>query len=111
MRFSRQEYWRGLPFPSPGDLPNTGIKPGSPVLQADPLPTELQGKPREGLWPTKICIHLCLECNGSREPPVRNHIFLPLLHLDEATLLIFTKGMESETLEIAKAQYGKSQGS
>ena len=39
--FSRQEYWSGLPFPSPGDLPDPGIKSGSPVLQADALPTEL----------------------------------------------------------------------
>ena len=38
--FSRQEYWSGLPFPSPGDLPNPGIKPGSPTLQADSLPSE-----------------------------------------------------------------------
>ena len=45
MEFSRQEYWSGLPFPSRGDLPNPGIEPGSPVLQADSLPTELQGKP------------------------------------------------------------------
>ena len=44
MRFSRLGYWSGLPFPSPGDLPNPGIKPGSPALQADSLPTELQGK-------------------------------------------------------------------
>ena len=42
MRFSRQGYWSGLPFPSPGGLPNPGIEPGSPVLQADSLPTELQ---------------------------------------------------------------------
>ena len=42
--FSRQEYWSGLPFPSPGDLPNPGIEPRSPALQADPLLTELQGK-------------------------------------------------------------------
>ena len=41
---SRQEYWSGLTFPSPGDLPNPGIKPGSPVLQADTLPSEPQGK-------------------------------------------------------------------
>ena len=40
MEFSRQEYWSGLPFPSPGDLPNPGIKPGSPALQADALPSE-----------------------------------------------------------------------
>ena len=49
MGFSRQEYWRGLPFPSPGDLPNPGIEPGSPALQANSLPTELQGKPIHGL--------------------------------------------------------------
>ena len=45
MGFSRQEYWSGLPFPSPGDLPDTGIEPGCPALQADSLLTELQGKP------------------------------------------------------------------
>jgi len=43
MRFCRQGYWSGLPFPSPGGLPNPGIKPRSPALQADSLPTELQG--------------------------------------------------------------------
>ena len=41
MGFSRQEHWSGLPFPSPGDLPNPEIEPGSPELQADSLPTEL----------------------------------------------------------------------
>ena len=41
MGFSRQEYWSGLPFPSPGDLPDPGIEPGSPALQADSSPTEL----------------------------------------------------------------------
>ena len=40
MGFSRQEYWSGLPFPSPGDLPNPGIESGSPELQADTLPSE-----------------------------------------------------------------------
>ena len=43
--FSRQQYWRGLPFPSPGDLPNLGIEPGSPALQAASLLTEPAGKP------------------------------------------------------------------
>ena len=43
--FSRQEYWSRLPFPSPGDLLNLGIEPGSPALQADSLPSELPGKP------------------------------------------------------------------
>ena len=41
MEFFRQEYWNGLPFPSPGDLPNPGIEPRSPALQADSLPTEI----------------------------------------------------------------------
>ena len=45
MEFSRQEYWRELPFPSPGDLYNPEIEPGSPALQADSLPSELPGKP------------------------------------------------------------------
>ena len=44
MGFSRQEYWSGLPFPSPGDLPDPGIKPGSPALRADALPSEAPGK-------------------------------------------------------------------
>ena len=51
MRFSRQEYWRRLPFPSPGDLPDPGIEPKSPALQADSLLFELQrssNKPWEG---------------------------------------------------------------
>ena len=46
MEFSRQEYWSGLPFPSPGDLPDPGIEPGSPALQADALPSEPPGKPQ-----------------------------------------------------------------
>ena len=44
MGFSRQECWSGLPFPSPGDLPDLGIEPGSPTLQADALPSEPPGK-------------------------------------------------------------------
>ena len=45
MGFSWQEYWSGLPFPSQGDLPNPGIKPGSPALQADSFPSEPPEKP------------------------------------------------------------------
>ena len=45
MEFSRQEYWNGQPFTSPGYLPNPGIKARSPALQADSLPAEPQGKP------------------------------------------------------------------
>ena len=45
MGFSRQDYWSGLPFPSPGDIPNPGIKPESPSLQTGALPSEPPGKP------------------------------------------------------------------
>ena len=44
MGFSRQECWSGLPFPSPGDLPDPGIEPGSPTLQAGTLPPEPPGR-------------------------------------------------------------------
>ena len=60
MGFSRPEYWSGQPFPSPGDLPNPGIKPRSPALQADSLPAEPQGKPKNtgvgGLSPLQIIV-------------------------------------------------------
>ena len=45
MEFCRQEYQSGLPFPSPGELPDPGIEPGSPALWADALPPEPQGSP------------------------------------------------------------------
>ena len=54
MGFFRQEYWSGLPFPPPGDLPDTGIKPGSPALQADALQSE---PPREEV--AQSCLSLC----------------------------------------------------
>ena len=46
MEFSRPEYWSGCPFPSPGVLPNPGIKRRSPALQVIPLPAETPGKPK-----------------------------------------------------------------
>ena len=48
MGFSRQEYWSGVPFPSPEDLSKPGIEPKSPTLQADSLPSEPPGKPQPG---------------------------------------------------------------
>ena len=51
--FSRQEYRSGLPFPSPGDLPNPGIERGSPILQADTLPSEPPGRSNSVLWGLK----------------------------------------------------------
>ena len=62
MGFSRQEYWSGLPFPSPGDLPNQRIKPESPTLRADCLPSESSGKPVcDKLWITCFYRWSCLQ--------------------------------------------------
>ena len=54
MGFSRQEYWSGLPFPSPGELPDPGIKPRSPALQEDALSSEPQGGHYTILQPNNI---------------------------------------------------------
>ena len=59
MGFSRQEYWSGLPFSSPGDLPDPGIEPRSPALQADALPSE----PLNATT-IKIPIGFLLVCSG-----------------------------------------------
>ena len=58
VEFSRPEYWSGLPFPSPGDLPNPGIEPRSPTLQVDSLPTEPPGNPST-LWRTLKVGNFC----------------------------------------------------
>ena len=68
MGLPRQECWSGLPFPSSGDLPNPGIEPGSPVLQADSLPTELSGKPAH--FTNSYCLHQQFS-NSSPKPPGR----------------------------------------
>ena len=61
MGFSRQEYWSGLPFPSPGDLPDPGIEPRSPLLEADALTSEPSGKPH-CILTCAVCI-IILKCN------------------------------------------------
>ena len=61
MELSRQEYWSRLPFPSPRDLPDPGIEPGSPALLADALPSEPPGNPKEGVYvPTSRPVPGCL---------------------------------------------------
>ena len=72
MEFSRPAYWSGWPFPSPGDLPNPGIKPRSSTLQVDSLPAEPQGKPKstgvgslsllQGIFPTQELSRGPLRC-------------------------------------------------
>ena len=61
MDLSREEYWSGLPFPSPGDLPDPGIKPRSPALRVDSLPTEPPGKPEA------TCFNLVANKNIQRQ--------------------------------------------
>ena len=61
MEFSRQEYWSGLPFPSPGDLSDAGIEPGSPALQADSLPSKPPGKPSV-LWGEQTTFLMSCPC-------------------------------------------------
>ena len=63
MGFSRQEYWSGWPYPSPGDLSNPGIEPGSPALQADSLPAELQGSLKYVRIALGIYICVCITCS------------------------------------------------
>ena len=69
MEFFRQEYWIGLPFPSPGDLPDPGIKPRSPALHADALLSEPPGKPLPRLQLVKyVRLHTLLrihQCSSS----------------------------------------------
>ena len=62
MRFSRQECWSGLPFPSLGDLPDPGIEPGSPALRADALPSEPPGKP----WCSWVGRQYCQDISSSQ---------------------------------------------
>ena len=72
MGFSRQEYWSGLPFPSPGDLPDPGIELRSPALQADALTSEPPGKPiaKEAVIKTIPKKKKCKKAKGLSEKAV-----------------------------------------
>ena len=81
MEFSRQEYWSGLPFPSPGDLPDPGIKPGSSALQADTLLSEPPGRPLTPLGRDNLTDPLPMV-----KPPYNPPLILQSLNLHEAIL-------------------------
>ena len=66
MGFSRQEYWSGLPFPSPEDLPDPGIEHRSPTLQADVLTSESPGKPSSGKKTCKTTV-IRMDCQNIRD--------------------------------------------
>ena len=83
MGFSRQEYWSGLPFPSPGHLPNPWIKPGSPALRADSLPSEPPGK-------TLLHLTTSLYKADSHSTVLRPHnFFIHHPSMDVGVLLLF----------------------
>ena len=81
MEFYGQEYWNGLPFPFPGDLPNPGMEPGSPALQADSLPTEPPGKPGIKVTPYSSVRNpsVVTSCPQEQAPWRTWHRFLPII--------------------------------
>ena len=81
MAFSRQDYWSGLPFSPPGDLPNPEIEPGSPALQADYLPSEPERTSGEKLIPNNARKNLGIEAQRSGMVFPRTHSWLMLYGL------------------------------
>ena len=101
MDFSRPEYWSGQPFPSPGDLPNPGIKPRSPTLQADSLPVEPQGEPLDS-WSVRKILHR----KGEESVGWRRGRQLFLLH--SGSWLLLWRGLEGNELFIWLCVYNRN---
>ena len=90
MEFSRQEYWKGLPCPPPGDLPHPAIEPSSPTLQAHSLPAEPPGKPMntgvdslsllQGIFPTQESNQGLLHCRWILYQLSYRGLFLVSMH-------------------------------
>ena len=112
--FSRQEYWSGLPFPSPGDLPDPGIEPRSPALQANSLPLSHLGSPRAvaGWFTTMFCRNSAAA--GLPSMRVLNFIFKNIfnyLRLEQAwlqyTLNLNTKTISDVLMSTVKLTHSK----
>ena len=84
MGFTRQEYLSGLPFPSPGDLPNSGIEPESPALKVDALPSEPTGKPNPKKGNDK-------ECSNCSTIALISHTSKEMLRILQARLQQYVK--------------------
>ena len=123
MGFSRQEYWSGLTFPSPGDLPHPGIESGSPTLQADALPSEPQGKPIRlylcsSIWPLLTNVLYSIEKNDFLHSWVHNeHKFTNCSDLPHSRQILYhlsqlenigTQGMKISWLRLYRKQWQSS---
>ena len=95
MEFSRPEYWGGWSFPPPGDLPNPRIKPRSPTLQADSLPAEPQGKPKNtGVGSLSLLQQIFLTQESNQR----------LLHCRQILYQLSYQGSPHNVLEFKSAQ-------
>ena len=99
MRFSRQEHWSGLPLPSPGDLPNPGIESGSPIVQADALPSKPPGKSEYIMWNAGLD-----EAHAGSKTAGRN--INNLRYADDTTLMAESK--EKLKSLLMKVKWGES---
>ena len=93
MEFFRQKYWSGLPFPPPRDLPNPGIKPRSPTLQADALPFEPPGNPHKKTKQNPKCKCARPLENSARQAGVRGQ--LTILSLSGKRWYVHAKSLQS----------------
>ena len=89
MGFSRQEYWSGLPFPSPGDIPNPGIESRSPTLQVDSSPAESQGKPKNTGMGSLSLLQLVFPTQESNQGLLHRRWILYPLSYEESFLYFF----------------------
>ena len=98
MGFSRQEYWNGLPCPTPGDLPDPGIEPGSSALQADSSLSEARGKPQN----TGVGCHALLQGISSTQGSNPHLLCLP--HWRVSSLPLAPPGKPSMDVTLSKFQ-------
>ena len=89
MGFPRQEYWSGLSFPSPGDLPDSGIEPSSPTLQADSLPSEPPGNPLRHYSTCQLILSCPTEMHLWSLKEVNAYIKYTTYHVYRPTFLVF----------------------